>query len=67
MAVMLNQAWSISRIVLKGMDGKALHLDTVCSLFIFRVFVCVCVCARVSDLTHGFGGKTLRKEATTKT
>jgi hypothetical protein len=40
MVVMCDQAWSISGIVLAGMAGKTLHLDTVCSLFI----LCVCVC-----------------------
>ena len=55
MVVMRNQAWSISRFVLTDRDGKALHLVTVCSWFIFvcvcvrvcvRVCVCVCVCER---------------------
>jgi len=41
--VMHNQDWSVSRTVLTGMDGKVLHLDTVCSWF-YLLCLCVRVC-----------------------
>jgi len=54
MVFMHNQAWSVSRIVLTGMDVKVLHLE----LFAVGLsFVCVRACVWVSDLKHGFGGE----------